>query len=98
MEPASYNLALPRSLYGDDINGNTHADPMTQSCHVQLGSSDLMSSSIQGCIPTKSDVMMMMTNSMITTNNGAFSMGQRGVGSRTPSTAWNKCSNNSEGM
>lgn len=28
---ASYALALPRSLYGDDINGNTNMQMMTQS-------------------------------------------------------------------
>ena len=75
MEPDSYNLVLPRSLYGDDINGNTNADPMTQSCHVQLGSSDMISFSIQKCIFTKSDVM---TNSKIATNNGAFYGPERG--------------------
>lgn len=29
--PAAYALALPRSLYGDDINGNTSNMMMTQS-------------------------------------------------------------------
>ena len=29
--PATYALALPRSLYGDDINGNTSNMMMTQS-------------------------------------------------------------------
>ena len=29
--PASYALALPRTLYGDDINGNTSNMMMTQS-------------------------------------------------------------------
>ena len=31
MEQGSYNLSLPRSLYGDDINGNTSNMMMTQS-------------------------------------------------------------------
>ena len=30
-ELGSYNLSLPRSLYGDDINGNSQGDMMTQS-------------------------------------------------------------------
>ena len=91
MEQKSYNLSLPRSLYGDDINGNSHADPMTQSCYVQLGSSDMMSSSLHGGAGG-----IMMSNSMIMTNNGS-SVGHRGNGT-SRATAWNEHSNNSEGL
>ena len=92
MEPKSYNLSLPRSLYGDDINGNSRADPMTQSCYVQLGSSDMMSSSMHG----GAGGMMMMSNSMIMMNNGS-SVADRG-GGRSRATAWNEYANNSEGL
>lgn len=89
MEQGSYNLSLPRSLYGDDINGNSHADPMTQSCHIQLGSSEMMSSSMHGG-------GMMMTNSMVMTQNGS-SVSGRGAGG-TRATAWNDSSKNNEGV
>ena len=89
MEQGSYNLSLPRSLYGDDINGNTHADPMTQSCHIQLGASDTMSSSTHGG-------GMMMTNSMVMMPNGSM-IGGRGVGG-VRATAWNDCTKNAEGV
>ena len=94
IEPKSYNLSLPRSLYGDDINGNSHADPMTQSCYVQMSSSDMMSSSMHGGLND-----LMMSNSMIMTNNGSIVMGNKGKngGERSRATAWNEYANNSEG-
>ena len=95
IEPKSYNLSLPRSLYGDDINGNTHADPMTQSCYVQMSSSDMMSSSMHGGLNN-----FMMSNSMIMTNDGSNLLSDKGRsnGNRSRSTAWNEYGNNSEGI
>ena len=95
IEPKSYNLSLPRSLYGDDINGNSHADPMTQSCYVQMSSSDMMSSSVHGGLNN-----FMMSNSMIMTNDGSILVGDRGrnSGSRSRATAWNEYANTSEGL
>ena len=101
MEQGSYNLSLPRSLYGDDINGNSHhtTDPMTQSCYVQLGGSStssdtIMSSSLHG----GGSVMHPnnMTNSMIMTTRSSPVSHSSG---RARATAWNEYSaNNSEGL
>ena len=35
-EPGAYSLSLPRTLYGDDINGNIPSDMMTQVYYASL--------------------------------------------------------------
>ena len=68
---------------------------MTQSCYVQMSSSDMMSSSMHGGLND-----LMMSNSMIMTNNGSIMMGNKGKngGERSRATAWNEYANNSEGI
>ena len=65
---------------------------MTQSCYVQLSSSDMMSSSMTS--GGMNDIMM--SNSMIMMNNGSTSMAvDKGRGGRSRATAWNEYANNS---
>ena len=68
---------------------------MTQSCYVQMSSSDMMSSSVHGGLNN-----FMMSNSMIMTNDGSILCGDRGrnSGNRSRATAWNEYANTSEGL
>ena len=65
---------------------------MTQSCYVQLSSSDMMSSSTHGGLND-----LMMSNSMIMMNNGSTMADDKGRNGRSRATAWNEYANNSEG-
>ena len=55
----------------------------------------MMSSSMHGGLND-----LMMSNSMIMTNNGSIMMGNKGKngGERSRATAWNEYANNSEGI
>ena len=74
LEQGSYNLSLPRTLYGDDINGNSHADPMTQSCHIPLQGSDHVMSSSMHVMANSMHPGMLNNGRMITTSGGSRTM------------------------